>query len=387
MDALRIRSINIHGLRNKKRRTKFFRFLKRSNIDITCVQESYITKNDEELWQKEWGGQLFYSPGTTHSNGQLILVKSKFKYDIKCVKKEDRILAVEIDLLDNVLHIANVYAPIDSEDKRAFFEDLVNHNLNVVTQNIIFCGDMNCVRDNKLDIISGGNHSKRDIDKFNEFISTCDLHDTWRLFHTDEKEFSWSVRMKQPPYSFIARRIDYILVTESVLNNITECNIFTITNTDHRAVDFLLKLSKVQRGPSYWKFNDSLLKDEKFTELCNKFIDDFKVENDNENDQNKLELLKIKIKEFCISYCKDKRRNDRNKLSKMQLELNELDKHLSKNPLDKDNALKRENLKKDLEIIEMNVARGAQIRSRAIFIEHSEKNSAYFLGLEKSQSR
>ena len=90
MNNIKIRSVNIHGLRNKLKRKSFFNVIKRSNLDIVCIQESYITEHDVDLWETEWGGTMFYYPGTPHSLGQMILVKNNFKYDIKCITRRER---------------------------------------------------------------------------------------------------------------------------------------------------------------------------------------------------------------------------------------------------------------------------------------------------------
>ena len=60
MDNIKVRSINIQGLRNKKKRTSFFHFVRHLNIDVICIQEAYIIDSDIHLWEKEWGGQLFF---------------------------------------------------------------------------------------------------------------------------------------------------------------------------------------------------------------------------------------------------------------------------------------------------------------------------------------
>lgn len=60
MKDIKIRSLNINGIRNKKKRLALFNMLKRENFDIVCLQETYIIDSDIELWEKEWGGRLFH---------------------------------------------------------------------------------------------------------------------------------------------------------------------------------------------------------------------------------------------------------------------------------------------------------------------------------------
>ena len=70
-------TVNIHGLRNPVKRKTFLRDLRKKTYDIICVQESYISDKDKDLWEKEWGGVLICSAVSNHSMGQLILVREK----------------------------------------------------------------------------------------------------------------------------------------------------------------------------------------------------------------------------------------------------------------------------------------------------------------------
>ena len=52
---------------------------KKRKHDIICVQESYISDKDKDLWEKDLGGVLVCSAVSNHSIGQLILVRKKKK--------------------------------------------------------------------------------------------------------------------------------------------------------------------------------------------------------------------------------------------------------------------------------------------------------------------
>ena len=73
---------------------------------------------------------------------------------------------------------------------------------------ILVCGDLNCVLKNDLGIISGETHAERV-----ELLSDCDLHDTWRLFQPEGKEYTWCNRNP-----FVATRLDYILPNLSLIH-------------------------------------------------------------------------------------------------------------------------------------------------------------------------
>ena len=76
-----------------------------------------MTADVVDLWEREWGGQMFCVPVSNHSLGQLILVKKNFPFQVKCVEKKDRLLSIEIELHDKTLYVANVYAPTVVNEK------------------------------------------------------------------------------------------------------------------------------------------------------------------------------------------------------------------------------------------------------------------------------
>ena len=120
MDNIKIKCLNIRGLRNNMKRKSFFASLKKSSYNVICLQETYITNADIDTWEREWGGQLFCAPVSNHSLGQVILIKKHFPYNVTCVNKTDRILSIEIQMDDKVLFAANVYAPTFLCEKEPF---------------------------------------------------------------------------------------------------------------------------------------------------------------------------------------------------------------------------------------------------------------------------
>ena len=55
-----------------------FTYLKKNKFDIVGIQECHVSSNKQaEQWELQWGGKLFYSLGTAHRLGQIILVNKK----------------------------------------------------------------------------------------------------------------------------------------------------------------------------------------------------------------------------------------------------------------------------------------------------------------------
>ena len=382
MNKIKISSINIHGLRNRRKRAAFFRYAKTASFDIVCVQESYITQEVKDSWEKEWGGSIFYSYGTPNSLGQMILIKKKIACDTELVKCTNRIITIKIKLDDDDLFISNVYAPTIQKEKEPFLRELTEHMHSLESPCQLVCGDFNCVVDNKQDIVSGNKHYVKDVESFNAFIAESELNDVWRMFNTNKKEYTWS---RNNP--FTARRLDYIFATDSVFDGIENCCIESIAQSDHRTVYTTFTTSRIDRGPSYWKFNENLLHDKTFIEQMNAFLEEYQGEDNLLEDQLKWDMCKVKIKELCIQYSKYKNNKQKSTLHELHEKLNKLEGDIASNPKDRHLMQQKDAVKTELEIYEQNIAKGAQIRSKVKFIEDGEKNTKYFLNLEKTKSR
>ena len=217
-------SLNVRGLRNNKKRKTLFHKFKKNDYDIVCLQETYLLKNDINLIKKDWGSLFHIVEGTKRSKGLLTLFNSKFKdSNIAIIKENERCLISEITIDDMNFTLLNVYAPCINTEKNTFFRNIANF-VNELQQNpasnLLIFGDFNTVLNNQLDIISGENHNVNIVNSFNNLVNDLFVVDIWRHLHGNKKEFSWN---KEKP--FIARRLDYILVSEDLLPFCKDSNI------------------------------------------------------------------------------------------------------------------------------------------------------------------
>ena len=67
--SLKLISINVNELRDNKKRSVIFNWLKEKLFDICLIQESHcVSQDDVNTWSKEWKGKSFWSPGTKMSS-------------------------------------------------------------------------------------------------------------------------------------------------------------------------------------------------------------------------------------------------------------------------------------------------------------------------------
>ena len=272
MADVRIISFNVRGLRNSLKRKKLFRMLKEKKYDVICLQETYVTEDVIEQWKKEWGGEIIYSVGTRNSRGQLILIRPQFSHTWSTELVRERVLIVKVTVGNKEIAIVNVYAPCNIAATKQFFIGLTETVNDLECEQKVVCGDFNAVMNNDVDIISGEKHLSILVHAFNDFVDECDLTDAWRSFNPHTSEYTWS-RLSQGKLT--ARRLDYVFLNDSAHSNATEVEIYSVPSSDHRGVSVWLRNANCARGPGYWKFNNSLLKDKTFIDNMNQIIDWF----------------------------------------------------------------------------------------------------------------
>ena len=371
-------SLNCRGLNSILKRTPIFNLCK--NVSISCLQETYITKNTISKWKSEWPGYFYYSVGTSNSKGMIILFNNNLNLEQPPVLllSSDRVLAVEFTLESTTYLLTNIYAPHSLVDKTIFYEKLNNFLSTTNYLNTLICGDFNTALKPGIDTISGNAHSTQEIRLFQNLIDDYDLADTWRERNGQLRDFTWS---RGP----IARRLDYILCSNSLLHSISNVKHNIVSCSDHKAVSAELNVHKIKRGSSSWHLNESLLKDVNYVSFINNVIDECISHYQNRSPQMLWELLKADIKSYSIQYSTRKNNIFKTKSNNTKLELDRISLLLSQEPerLDLQNLFIK--LKQEQEVSDLHVAKGAQLRSRVKFIEEGERNTKYFFNLEKSR--
>ena len=276
----------------------------------------------------------------------------------------------------------NIYGPNSDQEKEGFLEILDNsvrkHSEN---NNILVAGDFNMLLHNQLDLITGKPHDAVIVQKFNDFLCSADLFDVWRMYHGDRKEFTWS-----SSYSpWVARRLDYILINATTFDKVISCDISPAPNSDHQGVELEIKTDAINRGPSYWKFNQSLLKDSDYIDLINSKIEFCKTALVGFPAHIRWDYCKSQIKECSISYSRHKATLKRNEIALLRASLKNLQSRLANTPKSDDTLLNEmKDTKLALDLYSLHQAKGAQTRARIKWVQEGEKNTKYFLGLEKT---
>lgn len=382
MDELRLVTLNVRGLRGKKR-YGIYRWLKAMKFDICLLQETYVTNDYIDIVNKGWHGQIFHSTSnSTHSRGVSILIKNNLPYKVisKYTDKEGRMLLLNIEINGTEYTLCNVYAPTILTDRIEFFGKLKQFiQIHAISRNnLLIGGDFNCV-DNVADRNSGNlDKSSQALTKLKKDVNLIDI---WRFKNPFRIEYTFI----NPSHNGHDSRIDVWLISNSIGNKTLLSQIIESPAPDHRAVTFRFRIINKPRGKGYWKMNNSVLQDPQFKEgittLVNGILDKY---NEQVSRQILWEYTKIKIKQYTVTYCINKVKTKKHVIKQLEDELNEIN-HIKENKLTEKVRIERKHIKQKLDRMYEEKTKGYQIRSRAKWVEEGEKSTSYFLNLEKSR--
>ena len=254
-------SLNVNGIKNKIKRHKILLYLKSLNCDIAMLQETHLNVTEAKKLRQNWVGQLFSSPGGKASRGVSILISKNmpFKSSSVHVDQEGRYIIVSGWLQNEKVTLVNVYAPNILQSK--FFASLCPTIARSTEGPLIIGGDFNSVCDPILDRSSQPLPSDKNISTaLREFQSELGITDIWRLVHPDVREYSFYSGAHNS-YS----RIDYIMMSSNLIQNVLEIKMNSILVSDHAAVSVTFFPPTNPCKSKQWRLNTMLLKNENCT--------------------------------------------------------------------------------------------------------------------------
>jgi exonuclease III len=349
-----IYSQNCQGISNTQKRRDLFHYLRQKKYDIICLQDIHITKQLCSYVKAEWGNDIFICPFLNNSRGVLILFRDTFEYKVANIYIDE--ISGNYVILDTIicgkkLTLASIYGPND--DNPTFFENIFNKIKNIDNEYAIICGDWNLVLNPHLDYenyLHVNNSRARSI--VLNYINIDDYVDIWRVMHEDKRQYTWQRLNPVKKQS----RLDFFLINNLTQNCVIESSIVTSYRSDHKGILLNIKLTEVQRGPGYWKFNNSLLKDENYVkifkntlvQLVNQHRDVQNDENDtnlndnvtlNINDQLFLETFLVVLRGETIKYSSTKKKQTQKAETELEKNIEFLEKHIEENYQNIDNDL------------------------------------------------
>ena len=380
--ALTIYSVNVNGLRDEDKRLAFFQWLSHLSPMVVCLQETHAVSSSElSSWVSRFGYLCTGSFGSNRSCGVAILYRSVLGCrDILC-EFDGRFVLAEFEFRESVFRVACVYAPNRNPDRDEFFVHCVDHiDPSVPT---LLCGDFNTVLDRLMDRRGSCpfDTSRESTSVLRALFLDCCVVDVWRLKHPSDSCFSWFRRD-----GALASRIDLIGCPLSWLPFVSSADILPCPYSDHSALSFVCSLPSVTPpGPGLWKLNVSVLGEEDYFSLVSDFWCGWRRRRQSFKSLAEWwDEGKARIKGLTINYCKQRgqsRRLERDTLDRLAAHLKVLVDagHVSFMPA-------YYNTLKSISRLDLEVARGAQVRARVKWVEEGESSTSYFLRLERKNS-
>ncbi len=217
LKIIKINSFNCRGLRDRKKRLEVFNWLKESHLGITLLQETHSAISDEQQWEKEWGGDIYFSHGEFNARGVATLIPSSLMQDFEYISgtqdQEGRVLQITCKIDGTQLTIFNIYSP--TKDNPNAQLTLVNKLKGLIekvsSENVLIGGDLNTYLDINKDKEGGKIEQQSEYSK--QWLDICEeysLVDVWRIRNPNERLYT---RRENSKCGLVQSRLDYWLVS------------------------------------------------------------------------------------------------------------------------------------------------------------------------------
>ena len=261
---MKIIAWNVNGIRSLLKTDHLNNMIKDENPDVLCIGETKIScpYTDTENELKTIAPKLkhiYWSPCKTKGgySGTAILCKKEplnisygLKYKNKEIDDEGRVIVIEY----KKFYILHVYTPNSGQAlarlewrttiwDRAFA--LYINKLQEIKP-IIVCGDLNVahtaidLKNPKTNLKTAG-YTEEERNSFSKILSECNLIDTYRKKNPEKIEYSFWSYMRKSREKNIGWRIDYFLVSDTIIKKVKDSSILTeIYGSDHAPIKLLI---------------------------------------------------------------------------------------------------------------------------------------------------
>ena len=360
-------------------------------MHIQSQQESYI--------KAEWGGDAYFSCLNSSSRGVMILLNNNFEYKVEKVISDinGNYIILDINIEGTKFTLINLYGP--NNYKPNFYKELRRKYNSLNNDNVIMCGDWNLVINPDLDTNNylHINNPRARNEILDNIIEEDGFLDIYRILHEEKREYTWSRRNPVRKQA----RLDFFLISFVCFLYADATSITPDYRTDHSGItlDFVFNYNN-ERGRGYWKFNNSLLKDQCYIKIVKDTISEVKqtyTTNKNKdntdaeqikfniNDQLFLDTLLLMIRGNTIKYSSNKKKQQLEEERKLEQEIKILENEINRTFLNmtEEALLTLETKKSILNDIQKEKIVGMMLRSRSRYEDLGEKPTQYFFNLEK----
>ena len=383
--GIRVWSQNMRGLRRQYTRNNFFTMIAQEVNLISFFQETHSVESDN--WYVKKKGDLICSHGTDQARGVAIYISNDIEYEIEesVIDTEGRFILLVGTFQGTRLALLNCYAPTkDRQLEQDKFLDKITPYIQLYSHMLIWAGDLNCYLDPKLDKDGRIEEVSKYVKKIHMLMEDFSMCDIWRIRNPKLKQYTWR---QNTVGGFSQSRLDYILIPLGYQSLTKKVGIGSSIYSDHNNIfielDFMMEQ---KRGRPAWKFNTRLLRDPTYVAKINDVIDKAIKDHSHLDARLAWDTTKMSIRSETISYSAYVAKIKRQHKSEIEKELKDLVIPMQSNPSSDTISLYQTNTR-ELELLNNEQAKGAQVRARAQHIDENEQNTKYFMNLEKSRAQ
>uniref|UniRef100_A0A669DGZ9 Reverse transcriptase domain-containing protein n=1 Tax=Oreochromis niloticus TaxID=8128 RepID=A0A669DGZ9_ORENI len=267
MGTLRFVSWNVHGAGSREKRLKILNQLKKLQADVVLLQETHMPVTGLNKLKTPEFPNVFSACYNSRQRGVAILIHKNINFTVldTVIDPEGRFLIVKLSILNQKLGIVSIYGP--NVDDPSFFHGFFSALSEHLDCTIVLGGDLNLGLNEEMDRLNttGTQRNWQSTNIIKQYMSDFGLCDAWRSLHPNSKEYSFFSHVHHS-YS----RLDYFLISSSLLSDISDTEIHPIAVSDHAPVSLTLMQKNNTTPSKNWRFNTSLLKDEEFIKYFKK---------------------------------------------------------------------------------------------------------------------
>lgn len=141
-------TLNVRGLRSKRRQGQLLHLLRSRALDVIAIQETKIESDDDTAaavapFLSEYEVCVSHAIGV--SGGCMIFVRKTRQCNVLglCTDREGRLVWCDVNMDSHVWRFLCVYAPRKARDREDYFLSLTQHLRN--DRVLVVLGDFNCV--------------------------------------------------------------------------------------------------------------------------------------------------------------------------------------------------------------------------------------------------
>ena len=259
---MKIYSWNVNGLRAVIRKEALQKFLAAENPDILCMQETKAKRGQaeidlpqyEELWNSAerpgYSGTAIFTKIKPLTINNTLPVPKDCQDTFGDPLKEGRVLTAEFEKF----YLVDIYTPNAKPDlarlglREKLWDPAILQYFKTLekTKPVVACGDFNVAHE-EIDLARPANnrHSAGFTDEERQGMTNLlksGMVDTFRKLHPDEQRYTWWSHWAHARENNVGWRIDYFLISESLLPNLKSAEIYEqYTGSDHCPISIELE--------------------------------------------------------------------------------------------------------------------------------------------------